>query len=601
MLKSDLFAIDKFLEEKLNSVEKKYRKDIANSIESKIDYILEKNNIFEGFKISRSYTDSLNIYLKNTSSDEKIYINIKYSKNSSFLKLIIYTPFFYYFDDKYPIKFTKKLINTISSKYQIKEVNDFGEYEAILYVDNIEINNNLEESIEKSLKIIFYDFEKYKKELNNLMSLFNEDEIFYFNSDCKFFISPNEFFNISFQINSIELENSKINDELFKLFDSSTNASKQRYELIIAHINLPLAKRFLAIDREHLTHDENVFFNQQIMKGFLTSINKYDPKIAQFSTYSYTWLLQAYTRVTEKIIRNRMKEKYGVTPTFHQLFKYKNEYKKNNNEFANFQILLNYAEVASQKILNDKKKKEKIELKESISKSSSFKLCKLITDNEIYSQKKLKDFAQHIYDLSEVCLNGKQKSILQRRYLPNLNNFLVSTTQLQILGDEFGLTRERIRQIEKSALRTIRIAYKKYPISKKINKSWLKPIVEKENKKGTSKALACLGKNNIFFMGQIKNLSLAEFKELYNNFEINDNLVEKLYYDLIPLKKLKTSFSDLKIEALRLSNRSQNALKNNNIHYVSQINLNELEYIPNLGEKSISEIRTKVLNFDNLT
>ena len=120
MLKSDLFAIDKFLEEKLNSVEKKYRKDIANSIESKIDYILEKNNIFEGFKISRSYTDSLNIYLKNTSSDEKIYINIKYSKNSSFLKLIIYTPFFYYFDDKYPIKFTKKLINTISSKYQIK-------------------------------------------------------------------------------------------------------------------------------------------------------------------------------------------------------------------------------------------------------------------------------------------------------------------------------------------------------------------------------------------------------------------------------------------------------------------------------------------------
>ncbi len=598
MLKSDLLSIDKFLQENLNSREKNFRKNIANSIESKISYILKKNSVFTDFKISRSYTNSLNIYLKN--EEERISFNIKFLKNSSNLEIIVFAPIFYYFDDKYPVKISKKVINKIASEYQIKEINNFGEYEVVLHVERIGINNDIEENLEKHLKNLHSSINELKQKLDTLFNQFNEHDFFYFDLDYKFTVEPEEFFHLSYQINSIELNNTNLNNELFQIFSDSNEHDKKRYQLIIAHLNLPLSKRFLAIDREFLTYEENVIFNQQIMKGFITSINKYDRKIAKFSTYSYTWLLQAYTRVTDQIIRNRMKNKYGVTPTFKDLFTFKTEYKKENDEFANFQKLLSFAEKDSEKKLKIKKQRERKILKDNLSKSAHFKLCELVTEDRIYGRNKLNQTALHIYNLSEICLIGKEKNILQRRYYPELNNLQLPTTPLQIIGDEFGITRERVRQIEKDALSKIKVAYSKFPPSKKINKSWLKPITEIENKKGISKALISLGKNNIFFMGQIKKLSLEEFTELYKNFEISNQLIEKLYFQLIPIKTLRKSYKDLKIEILNLSNRSFNALKNQNIQYVSQINIEELEYIPNLGQKSINEIRAKLLDLNNL-
>lgn len=596
MLKNDFLSINKFLDKDLNSTDKNFRKNIANTIESKINYILDKNEIFNDYKISRSYTDALNIYIKENS--EEIFVNIKYKKKSENLNIYVISPLFYFIENKYPIKIHNELVTKLQSEIQINEISNAGEYDAILFTEHVDISLNLEENLEKVLINIYRNLKTFKNTFTMSLKKIDENNIYYFDNEGKLLISPDEFINISYQINSVDIDIHELNLDLFEALINSDQKDKKRIELIIAHLNIPLARIFCGIDRDFLTYDEKLYYDQQILKGFFKSIRKHDPKLAKFSTYSRFWLIQAYSRVTDQIIRDRMKQKYGVYPTFNQLFTFKNEYKKSNNDYPTFEQKLSYAESESKAILKIEKQKERKRFKQNISKSSFFKLFKLISNTNLYSEKKLLENVLHIFELSEVCLIGKQKTIFQKRYFPGGNKTLLPPTSLQVLGDEHGLTRERIRQIEKNALNKIKVAYGKYPNSKKINKSWLKPIIQKENKKGISKALANLEKMNIFFMGQIKNLSNDEFYELFKDTTVTKKAVDKLYFEIIPIQSLKKTYKDFKIEILNLSNRSFNALKSQNIEFVSQIDLNELEYIPNLGDKSINEIREKIMNFN---
>tara|TARA_B100000925_G_C22006138_1_gene473777 strand:+ start:1845 stop:3644 length:1800 start_codon:yes stop_codon:yes gene_type:complete len=596
MLKNDFLSINKFLDKNLNSTDKLYRKNIANTIESKISYILDKNEIFNEYNLSRSYTDVFNIYIKNI--DRDIFVNIKYKKDSNFLNIFVITPLFYFIDNKYPIKLHSELLTEMKSQIEFNEINETGEYEAFLFTESIDLTFRLEEDLEKSLININRNLESFNKDFLLHLNQIDENKIYYFNNEGKLSISPDELFNLSYQISSIGTDIHEINNDLFKIYTDSDSKDKKRIELIIAHLNIPLARPFFSIDMEFLTIEELIYSYQKVLASFLHSIRKYDLGEAKFSTYSRFWLLQAFSRANEIIIRERMKEKYGVFPSHHQLSTFNTEFNKSNGSYPTFEQKLLNAESISKVKLNAKKEKDRKRNNENISKSSFFKLFKLISNTNLYSEKKLFEKVLHIFELSEVCLIGKQKTIFQKRYFPGGNKTLLPPTSLQVLGDEHGLTRERIRQIEKNALNKIKFAYGKYPDSKKINKTWLKPIIQKENKRGISKALLNLEKMNIFFMGQIKNLSNDEFYELFKDTTVTKKAVDKLYFEINPIQSLKKTHKDFKIEILNLSNRSFNALKSQNIEFVSQIDLNELEDTPNLGDKSINEIREKIMNFN---
>lgn len=595
MLKNDFLSINKFLDKNLNSRDKLFRKNIANTIESKISYLLEKNEIFNEYKLSRSYTDVFNIYIKN--QDKNIFVNIKYEKDSNVLNIYVTTPLFYFIDKKYPIKLHRKIVTEVISQMQINEINELGEYEAILFTESVDLNLKIENDLEKTLININRNLDSFNKEILKHLNLIDENKIYYFNNEGKLLIPPDELFNLSYQISSLDIDFHKINNDLFTIYIDPDSKEKERIELIIAHLNIPLARTFFSINREFLTNEELIYIYEKILANFLNSIRKYDLGEATFSTYSRYWLMQAFSRASEKVIRKRMKEKYQFFPSYQQLFTFKNEFKKSNGTYPTFEQILLNAENISKVKLKAEKEKERKRYKKKISTSSFFKLFKIISNTDLYIEKKLFENILHIFELSQICLTGKQKLIFQKRYFPDGVKTLLPPTSLEVLGGEHGVTRERIRQIEKIALNKIKVAFDKFPNSEKINRSWLKPIIQKDNKKGISKVLNSLENMNIFFMGQIKNLSNDEFYGLFKHTTVTKEAADKLYFEIFPIQSFKKTDKDFKIEILNLSNRSFNALKNHNIEFVSQIDVNELEYITNLGVKSINEIREKVKNF----
>ena len=417
MLKNDLLSIKKFLKDDLSSIDKNYRKKIANSIESKIRFLLDKNNIFLGFKLSRSYTNSLNNYLKK--ENERVAINIKLSKNNTFIEVIVFSPLFYFVEKKYPIKIHKKLISNLKNKYEISEINEAGEYFVVLFSEQIPIDDNIEISLEKTLTKLSQNLKKFNNELNNVTSKINENDIFYFDNDIKFNIPDDEFLDICYQISSIDIDIDVLNTELFSLLNKFNGKEKERLVLIIAHLNLPLIKKFIGIDREFLTIQEKVQFDRQIITNFFKSINKHDSNISKFSTYSYYWLSQAASRSIVTIVKNRMLSMYGVMPSTSILNKFRVEYKKANNEYAGFNQLLEFANLESKIILKDKKAKENKIKKDKISKSAIFKLIEIILNKKIFNLKELEKIGSQIHRISEICLTEKKNLYFKKGIFQN--------------------------------------------------------------------------------------------------------------------------------------------------------------------------------------
>ena len=89
--------------------------------------------------------------------------------------------------------------------------------------------------------------------------------------------------------------------------------------------------------------------------------------------------------------------------------------------------------------------------------------------------------------------------------------------------------------------------------------------------------------------------NLDFYGELY---ETKDPEIEMYLQILQPGTNNEKISKNITIDFLNLSVRSRNALKNHNIKYISEIEFSELEFIPNLGKKSIDEIINKVTLFN---
>ena len=102
--------------------------------------------------------------------------------------------------------------------------------------------------------------------------------------------------------------------------------------------------------------------------------------------------------------------------------------------------------------------------------SGLVKLIKVVTDTDI-DVSEIESYQIHINKLMEIIFDEREYEIVSMRY--NLaNQFNNEKKQsLQVIGDRFQVTRERIRQIEKTALNKLRKAYSKYPLDQVLTKN----------------------------------------------------------------------------------------------------------------------------------
>lgn len=262
------------------------------------------------------------------------------------------------------------------------------------------------------------------------------------------------------QVNGLQVYLKQIKDiplltaeEEKKLATAYQSGDKQAKEKLVSS-NL----RLVVMAAKHYSTRCSMSFEDLVQEGnigLIRAVDSYNPTLGwRFSTYAMHWIKQAISRAilnSARTIRipihiQELQSKYN---------KAQREFMNKNNREATT------AEVA--KILNvDIKKIKEIEelIKEPISLSTSLNdeddgtVEDLVADpNADRPDDRIDNalLAKALNDLLD-SLGGREKEIIIARY--GLNGGKAKT--LDQLGTEYGLTKERIRQIEQSALHKLR-------------------------------------------------------------------------------------------------------------------------------------------------
>lgn len=602
MLQNKIYDLSNFSNKiDLDLHQKKKRKEITLEIVSifkscLFDFFYE--DFFSFSTWNHGYQDNkINIYVRNNRYSSFIKFSLDYSTETLMIEFI--SPKSLKLFGVYPMPIPTSAFKNVYSDDQISKIINTS-------IDFQKINEDvIVDFVEKYFENFLLNESVVQENLNNL----TEKEIFLFDDQLKMRIDLKEFLEL-FEMN-YNYEREFIRHEtLLLLNEASKTVDKKRKKILLhtaCHLNFKLLSRFIFLfKKEDLSNSELIFVITELYSGLFRAAEKYKTDSrATFSTYANYWILNKVNRSQFEIVRKRSIKKFNLTPSYQFVFDTFQHFKNTTGAYPSTDDLSNLVLLEAEKLYKEKKIVEKKKLKEQFDNSGLIKFVENISKIKIKNNE-VSTYQIHIQRLVILVLDKREAQIINKRY--NLKKDFQSDKKLslQVIADEFDLTRERIRQIELVCIRKLEKAYKKFPVGIDPDKNYLRLLVDDDSYKkqgkfvkyqNINKQLGSRGKilidyiykHSLDFYGELEEIVEPRLKILVENLRNNKTNINNNNID---------AGQDL-IEFLDLSNRSYNALIKEGIDLISQIKLDELEYITNLGSKSIDEIITKVSNYKN--
>lgn len=254
------------------------------------------------------------------------------------------------------------------------------------------------------------------------------------------------------EINKIPLLTAEQELELIKKVASGSKSAKNKLVEANLRFVVKTAKEYMnrGIEFEDLIDEGNA--------GLMQAINHFDPNAGvKFISYAVWWIRQSIMKALYeygheiRLPMNRANELVNIEKARKMI----GENKTENEQVIEISNILGLEKEVVRNLMNVSREMKSLDTPMSNTDSSSDTIGDLIFDNryknpetEVIEESLHNDIEEALSNLSE-----KEEKILRLRY--GLNGR--EPMSLKEVGDEIGLTKERIRQIEKHAISTIRL------------------------------------------------------------------------------------------------------------------------------------------------